>query len=95
MITSLSREFVKDLWVGLLSLTILAGFFVNVYLVLSGKIQTSDPNMLLLIGNVTGYTNALATMVAAYYYGSSKSSRDKDTTIATMASHQSAKDAGA
>jgi hypothetical protein len=49
--------------------------------VLKGGITTNDPNMLLLIGTVIGNIATMAGGVAAYWFGTSKSSSDKNKII--------------
>lgn len=78
----------KEIVLGTLSFFILAGFFASSYVVLTGNIKTSDPNMLLLIGTVIGNISSMGMVVVGYWYGTSKGSSDKDKTISNMASNK-------
>lgn len=74
----------KNLALFALSILIITGYLFDAYLVLSGKVATSDPNQMLMIGNVIGGIQGMATTVAAFYFGSNKGSDDKNTAITNM-----------
>lgn len=74
----------RDWTFNILAILIVVGFFFIVYVVVTGKMTSSDPNLLVMIGSVIGYASAKADQVVSYYFGSSKSSADKDATIAGM-----------
>lgn len=86
---------IREVAVLLLSIIILVAFFLDSYLVLTGNIKTADPQILLLIGNVSGGVQTLAGVVVTYWFGSTKSSSDKDKTIANMSSNEQPKTTGA
>lgn len=72
----------KDVIVLILSIMIIICFFADSYSILEGKISTENPNVLLLIGNISGAWQALALTVVAYWFGTTKSSSEKDRTTA-------------
>lgn len=59
------------------------GFFATVGYVLSGKLNLSGEQGI-LIGTIIGYVSAKADQVLSYYFGSSSSSSRKDATIHSM-----------
>lgn len=67
-----------------LSLSIVAGFFYVSYLIISGRIAELDQNTIILIGTVFGAVSAQAGTVINYWFGTSKSSTEKDKTIANI-----------
>lgn len=67
-----------------LSLVILACFFFATYFILSDKITTNDTQALLLIGTAYGAVASAAGSVVSYWFGTSKSSSDKDATLQTL-----------
>lgn len=75
------QEILKTIVMALLSLFIVAGFFYNSYFIMSGQAHTSDSQMLLLMGTVNGAMAALSGQVCSYWFGSSKSSGDKDKAV--------------
>lgn len=72
----------KDVVIFILSILLILGFMADSYMVLYGQIKATDPNMLLLIGNISGGWQSLAIGVSAYWFGTTKSSADKDKIIA-------------
>ena len=74
----------KELSMLTLSLTIIAGFFCVSFLIISGKIAELDQNTIILIGTVFGAVSSQAGTVINYWFGTSKSSGDKDRTIENM-----------
>lgn len=74
----------RDWTFNVLAVLIIVGFFLVVYLVITGKMSNADPNLLVMIGSVIGYSSAKADQVVSYFFGSSKSSADKDKTISDM-----------
>ncbi|MBZ5673724.1 MAG: hypothetical protein LAP61_05700 [Acidobacteriia bacterium] len=75
----------KALAIFLLSMLVVGGFIFDVYMVLSGKLDTTDAIKMTLIGNVMGQLQGMASLVLAYYFGNTKSSSDKDTAMVNMA----------
>lgn len=81
----------KDPTVGRLAWTIIGGFLVVSTAQIVGimgwpEIMAKVPSQgWLLIGNISGYLANEAKQCAAYYFGSSLGSKDKDETIATIA----------
>lgn len=59
------------------------GFFATVGYVLSGKINLTGEQGI-LVGTIVGYVSAKADQVLSYYFGSSSSSKAKDATIHGM-----------
>lgn len=74
----------KNLTIFLLSMLVVCAFVFDIYMVLGGKIDTSDPNKLILIGGAISKIEAMALMVLGYYFGSTKSSEEKNSTIASI-----------
>ena len=74
----------KDLSMLALSLVIIAGFFYVSFLIISGKVAELDQNTTILIGTVFGAVSTQAGTVISYWFGTSKSSGDKDKTIENM-----------
>jgi hypothetical protein len=70
-----------------LSFLILGAYFWLSWIVIRGDINATDPQKLLIIGSAYGSLSALAGIVVTYYYGSSKASADKDSTINSMAAN--------
>lgn len=71
----------KNLTLLILAIIIVSGYLVDVYLVLGGKVDTADPNKLLMIGQAVGGLQAMAMMVASYFFGTTKGSEDKNTAM--------------
>lgn len=74
---------VKDKLVPVLAMIILIGFFVTVGYVLSGSVDLTGEQAV-LIGTLVGYVSAKAEQVVAYYFGSSKGSADKNKMFERM-----------
>lgn len=74
----------RDITFNILAVLIILGFFGIVYEVVTGNVHNADPNMLVMIGSVIGYASAKADQVVSYFYGSSKSSADKDKALQDM-----------
>lgn len=72
----------KEVTVLILSIVVVCGFMVDAYLILSGKLDTSDPSHASLIGQTIGYLQGAASMILAYYFSSTKESENKNVTIA-------------
>lgn len=75
------KDFIKSITVFLLSVVVVFGFMIFVYLIISGKIEASEG----LKGQVMGYTQAAVSVIIAFYFGSTRSSEDKNVTIASIA----------
>lgn len=81
----------KDPTVGRLAWTIIGGFFIVsaaqlVALMGWPELVAKIPGQgWLLIGNISGYLASEAKQAAAYYFGSSVGSKDKDNALATIA----------
>jgi hypothetical protein len=75
----------KALAIFLLSMLVVGGFIFDVYMVLSGKLDTTDAIKMTLIGNVMGQLQGMASLVLAYYFGNTKSSTEKDAAMVSMA----------
>ena len=71
----------KNLTLLLLSLLIVSGYLLDVYLVLGGHVETADPNKLLMIGQAVGGMQAMAMVVTSYFFGTTKGSEDKNSTL--------------
>lgn len=52
----------------------MAGFYWIIYLFITGQVEIKDPNLLVMIGAVLGYTSSKADVVVNYLFGSSKNS---------------------
>ena len=74
----------KDVMMFILSVIILMAFFFSTYFILTDKIATTDTQALLLIGTAYGAVATNAGNVVSYWFGTSKSSSDKDATIQTL-----------
>ncbi len=75
---------VKDKVPARLASVTIIGFFIIVGYVLSGTINLSGEQGI-LVGTLVGYVSAKADQVLSYYFGSSSSSKAKDTVIQNMA----------
>lgn len=75
----------KSIAVFLLSILVVGGFVFDVYIVLSGKLDTSDPIKMALTGNVMGQLQGMASLILAFYFGNTKNSSDKDVAMVNMA----------
>jgi hypothetical protein len=73
----------NDVIKSILGLIVICGFMADAYLILSGKMDLTDPSRASLIGQVIGYIQGIASSVVIYYFGSTKDSADKNVTIAT------------
>lgn len=71
-----------------LSVMLLAAYFIETYFIMSGAIRTTDPQNLLLIGSAAGSVQTLAGVIVTFWFGSSKSSADKDQTISALSAPQ-------
>ena len=87
-----SREMsVKDRTPAHLAYIIIGGFFalciaqLVVFMGYPEKVNAIPPQGWVVIGNISGYLAAEAKAAAAYYFGTSASSRDKDQTLADIA----------
>lgn len=74
-------EFLKSLTVCLIAIVVVFGFMIFVGLIVSGKIDASEG----LKGQVMGYTQAAVSVIIGFYFGSTRSSEDKNVTIASIA----------
>lgn len=72
----------KDITVLFLSVVIVCAFFTGSFMVIfHGDTLKSQEDFTLVYGSVSGFTG----MVLQYWYGSTKSSNDKDQTIQQLA----------
>lgn len=72
----------KDHSNSILGAVIILGFLIAVGFVLSGQVMgLKDANTAALIGTLIGYISAKADQVVSYYFGSSRTSANKDDTI--------------
>lgn len=71
----------KDAILYSLSLLILGAWFYATYFIFSGKIDTTNQTMLLQIGTAYGSVSTMAGGISAYWFGTSKSSSDKDRVL--------------
>lgn len=71
---------VKDRMPAILAGLAVGGFFAVVYSVLSGSAKIDS----VLAGTIIGYVSAKADQVLSYYFGSSKSSSDKNNVIRNL-----------
>lgn len=74
----------KDITLLVLSVLLLSVFFFASYFIFGGFVKTNDQNVLLLIGTAYGSVSTFAGSVVAYWFGSNKTSADKDKQITTM-----------
>lgn len=74
----------RDLSMLVLSCVIIAGFFFTGFLIISGKIAQLDQQTVILIGTVFGAVSTQAGTVINYWFGTSRSSSEKDATIQTL-----------
>lgn len=78
----------KDFMIFSLSILCLAATFSAdlsfIYMAVNGMIKTIDPILLTTIGTVLGNLNTLSGGVAAYWFGTTKSSSEKDKTIKNL-----------
>lgn len=70
-----------DLLPSVLGTVVIVGFLAMAYMVLTGRVNLSDPTVVGMVGTVIGYVSAKADTVIGYYFGTSFSSRKKDETI--------------
>lgn len=84
---------VKDWTLCIMGLIICMGFFgIDAFILwLQGHklLDLSDPNTTIIVNQIMTYKNGLTLAAAAYFYGASKSSTDKDKTIATLSNNAS------
>lgn len=71
----------SSIGINTIGMLILVGFFAVVYRILNDNI-VGDPNKLMLIGALVGYTSAKADQVVAYFFGSSIGSKQKTDKLA-------------
>jgi hypothetical protein len=74
----------RELYMLVLSCVIIAGFFFTSFLIISGKIAALDPQTTILIGTVFGAVSTQAGTVISYWFGTTKTSAEKDKTIASI-----------
>lgn len=74
---------VKDSVPTILASITIIGFFATVGYVLSGQMNLTGEQGI-LVGTIVGYVSAKADQVLSYYFGSSSSSKAKDITIQNM-----------
>ena len=74
---------IKEIWMGILALVVINAFILFGYLIMSGSIKATDPQLLLLVGSVFGASQTYTGVVLSYYFGSTKASDDKNVTIAS------------
>jgi hypothetical protein len=77
----------KDWMPKFLAILLLAGTSALFYAVVTGSV-TKDPSLAVQLGAIIGYVTGELKTVFAYYFGSSRSSEDKSTTIADIAKAQ-------
>ncbi len=73
----------KEVWMGLLAIIVMGAFIFDGYFIMSGAVKTADPQLLLLIGSVSGASQTFCGLVLSYYFSSSKSSDEKNSTISS------------
>lgn len=72
-------EAVKSLTVFILSLVVVGGYIWDVYMVLDGKVETAaDPQKSLMVGQPLGNLQGMASIILAFYFGTTQGSKDKD-----------------
>ena len=76
----------KEIWMGILALVVMGAFIFDGYFIMSGEVKTADPQLLLLIGSVSGAAQTYCGLVLSYYFSSTKTSDEKNTTLANMVS---------
>lgn len=75
----------KTLVLMALSLCVLAAYFFTGYTIITHQTgATVDPQTSMLIGTVYGSISSLAGAVVAYWFGSSRSSSEKDQTVKNL-----------
>lgn len=74
----------REILLFILSLIILLAFFYASYFIFSDKVNTNDQNLLLLIGSAYGSIVTITGTITTYWFGSTKSSGDKDKAISNL-----------
>lgn len=75
----------KEFTLCLLAVMIVAGFFLGHFYIVDIPSDTNDPTKAGNLTSVLNYENSITMLAVGYFFGSSKSSADKDKTISTMA----------
>jgi hypothetical protein len=70
----------------LLAFLLVLAFIVVIYLWMLHP-PSSDPGTTSVLNTLVGTLGGMAGMVVTFYFGSSKGSKDKDDTMASIASH--------
>lgn len=72
----------KSIAVFLLSFLVVGGYVWDIYMVLNGKVDTaSDPQKSLMVGQALGNLQGMASIILAFYFGTTKGSEDKNTAL--------------
>lgn len=75
---------VKGIFIAILTIFLVAGYFAQCHFILNdGKLTPEQYSM--LVGQIIGYTSGLASGAVIYWIGTTKSSSEKDGTIASIA----------
>ena len=78
-------QILKAAFIAILTIILVGGYFFQCYFILHGDIKLAPDQYSMIVGQIIGYTSGLASGAVLYWLGTSKSSSDKDATIATMA----------
>ena len=69
----------KAITVFLLANLVVGGYVWDIYMVLNGKVDAaSDPQKSLMIGQALGNLQGMASIILAFYFGTTQGSKDKD-----------------
>lgn len=71
----------KNITLLFLSFIITVGYVICTFFVLSGRVETSDPNHLLMIGQALGGIQAMTGVVVSFYFGTTKGSEEKNAAV--------------
>lgn len=74
----------KNIALLFLAFIITSGYIICTIFVLSGRVETSDPNHLLMIGQALGGIQGMAGMVISYFFGTTKGSEEKNSATSDL-----------
>jgi len=73
------QDIVKTITIFILSMLVVGGYIYDIYLVLNGKVDTAaDPQKALMVGQALGNLQGMASIILAFYFGTTQGNKDKD-----------------